>query len=243
MTTRCKYCGKELPTKNFALFGHAPMLITLPCDCEQARKAIEDEEREVERQERVKAFSEAWKRAGIPAMFQHVSADFETARPLMEGKALYLSGDNGRGKTHAACRAAKAYLVKNTYRDKMVMRCWKSCIFVTAQEMFSQLRTSWDRWDTNEEDVFQRWCGVGLLVLDDFGKGVPSEWAAETMFRVIDMRWSQQKPTIFTSQYSVDELRDRYRKAEDKTMSAMISRLDGWCVGMTLGGGDRRLKI
>lgn len=241
MTTRCQYCGRELPTKDFALPGHRPMPITLPCDCEEAREAVRAEEARIEREERAKAFSEVWSRAGIPAIFQHVGADFKAARPLQDGRALYVFGDNGRGKTHVACQAAKAYLVHNTYRDKMVMRCWKSCMFVTSQDVFSQLRSSWDRWDQSEEDVFQRLAGVDLLVLDDFGKGVPSEWAAESMFRVIDMRWSQARPTIFTSQYTITELRDRYERAEDKTMGAMVSRLEGWCDVTALTGEDRRL--
>lgn len=237
---KCKYCGKELPQKNFALAGHRPMLITLPCDCADAKAEAERESAEIERRERLKAFSEVWCRTGIPDMFQHVDADFNRVSPLMGGGALYLVGKNGRGKTHAACQVAKAFLVKNTYRDRTMMRCWKSCRFVTAQRLFSLLKTSWDRWDQNEEDVFQRFAGVDLLILDDLGKGVPSEWAAENVFRLIDVRWSNHRPTIMTSQYAMGELADRFSRAGDETMSAMMSRLDGWCESIHMDGPDRR---
>lgn len=245
MTTRCQYCGRELPQRNFALAGHEPMLITLPCDCDEARKEAQRESEEIERRERIEAFGKVWERANIPEEFRHVSADresFEMAQTLLGGGSLYFLGANGRGKTYTACQVAKAYLIKSTYRDEMVMRCWKSCQFVTAQGALSQLRSSWDRWDQNEEDVFQRLSGVGLLILDDLGKGVPSEWAAENLFRLVDARWSYHRPMIVTSQYSPDDLTERYAKAGDETMGALMSRLDGWCAGKVFGGPDMRIQ-
>lgn len=244
MTTRCEYCGKELPTKNFALPGHRPMPITMPCDCPESVAASEAEEAERERSERLRAFSEVWTRSGVPEMYQHVKSgkvDFERADKLIEGRALYFVGKNGRGKTHSACQAAKAYLIRNTYRDKVVMRCWKSLMFVTAQAMFSQLKTSWDRWDQNEDDVFQRLLGVDLLILDDLGQGVPGEWSAANVLRLIDERGTAGKSIAITSQYTIEELSDRYDKAGDGTMSAMMSRLDGWCDVIAIDGPDRRL--
>lgn len=238
----CSFCGRELPKKNFALVGHGPMLITLPCDCPQAKAEAERESAEIERKERAEAFAKAWKRVGVPTMFSHVDADFEMAKPLFAGKSLYIVGENGRGKTHAACRVAKAYLVRNTNRRVTMMRCWKSCLFATAQDVLAQLKRSWSRWDQNEEDVFQRWAGVDLLVLDDLGKGVPSEWAAENLFRLVDSRWSNKRPTVITSQYSTAELSDRFQKAGDETMSALVSRLDGWCDVVAMNGTDLRLS-
>lgn len=245
LTTRCQYCGRELPKRNFALPGHKPMMITLPCDCADAQREAERESKETDAREKAEAFADVWRRANVPEEFAHVPADkraFDTAQTLFDGRALYFLGKNGRGKTYAACQVAKAYLIKSTYRDRGTMRCWKSCQFVTAQGVLSSLRSSWDRWDQNEEDVFQRWAGVDLLILDDLGKGVPSEWAAENMFRLVDARWSSHRPMIVTSQYDADDLADRYAKAGDETMGALMSRLDGWCVGREFGGPDRRLE-
>lgn len=251
MTSRCEYCGRELPTKSFTPFGSKPVTVAMPCDCERARAAAEEEDRRVEQEERLRAFSRVWSRSGVPKRFLHVSADFGRARPLFDGESMYLVGDNGRGKTHAACQAAKAYLVRNTRRDEFVergvtkrgsMRCGVSFKFVAAQDMFSELRSSYDRWDQNESEVLARWEGVDLLVLDDLGKGVPSEWAAETLFKIVNRRWSDGRLTIVTSQYGPSELADRYRKAGDETMGAMLSRIQGDCVEIRLGGPDRRIE-
>jgi len=241
-TSNCEFCGQPLPQQDYALPGHAPMLITLPCTCPEARAALERERQEEERQQRVEAFSRAWTRANIPSAFSHVDADFSAASPLADGKSVYLYGDNGRGKTYKACRIAKAYLVRNTYKAMGRMMCRKTCTFVTAQELFSRLKQSWERWDQTEEDVFQRWAGIDLLVLDDLGKGVPTEWAAENVFRLIDSRWSNNRPMVITSQYSITQLADTYDRASDETMAALISRLRGWCVESVVGGEDRRVQ-
>lgn len=243
LITRCQYCGKELPTRNFALPDRRPMLITLPCDCDMAREEAAREKKEAERRERAEAFGRVWSRSNVPEEFRHVSTtkeSFEMAQTLLGGGSLYFLGENGRGKTYTACQVAKAYLIKSTYHDGIAMGCWKSFQFATAQTVLSQLRSSWDRWDQNEEDVFQRWAGVDLLVLDDLGKGVPSEWAAENMFRLVDARWSEHRPMIVTSQYSSDDLAQRYSKAGNETMGALMSRLDGWCAGKRFDGPDKR---
>lgn len=237
----CEYCGSELPMRNFALPGHRPMMVPVACDCAQSVAAREAERAEQERQEKIAAFSKAWERTQVPKMFAHVKADVAGSEPLLRNRSIYISGPNGRGKTHSACAIAKAYLARNTYRDTGMMRCWKSCLFVTAQDFFSRIRSSWDRWDENEEDVFMRYAGVGLLVLDDVGKGVPSEWAAENLFRLVNERWSNGRPMVITSQHRMTELSERYAKAGDETMAAMISRLGGWCDLMTLDGKDRRI--
>lgn len=259
----CKYCGKELKAVDYALPGHRPMLVTIPCECEQAQEDLRKEREESERSERIEAFSMVWSRSGVPNRFLHVKANFEMAEPLFNGKWLYLCGDNGRGKTHAACQAAKAYLVRNTRREVIhdkkrgdvlgSMRCATSFHFTEAQSLLSEVTSSWSRWDMNEEEVKERWAGVDLLILDDLGKGVPSEWAAETLFDIINRRWSNNdddgvsndfKPrlTIITSQYSIDELADRYHKAGAETLSAMVSRLKGECKEIPMTGQDRRLS-
>ena len=251
MISKCEYCGKELPTRSFTPFGMRPVTVALPCDCERARAVADEESKRAEQEERIKAFSQVWSMAGVPKRFLHVKADFDAAKPLFNGESMYLVGENGRGKTYAACQAAKAYLVRNTRRDEFTergevrygaMRCGVSFRFVALQDMFSELRSSYDRWDRNEEEVFARWEGVDLLILDDLGKGVPSEWAAETLFKIINKRWSDERLTIITSQYDTTELLDRYRRAGDETMSAMLSRIQGDCEEIHIDGPDRRLS-
>ena len=262
MTSRCEYCGRELPTRNFAMPGHKPMMITLPCDCEQSKERQRQEQLRRDREDMSRVLRDVWDRANVPPRFAHVRADFDMARPLFEDRWLYLCGKNGRGKTYAACQAAKAYLIRNTMRDRIPtrdgfadgsMRCRVSFRFVEAQGLLSEVTSSWNKLGMSEEQVKSRLAGVDLLILDDLGKGVPSEWAAETIFDTINGRWKANhdrghrrdgetpRLTIITSQYGIDDLAERYRKAGDETLGAMVSRLRGECEEKMLGGDDRRI--
>lgn len=237
----CPFCGRPLPTRDFALPGHRPMPITMPCGCERAREAAQAEERERIRSEKAEKFGEAWARAGIPDEFLHVAADFSMADALRSGEAVYIVGDTGRGKSHLACQYAKGYLVRSTTEERGLIACRRSLLYLNAGEMGSQIRTAWDRWDQTEEELYARWAGVDLLVLNDLGKGSTGEWMADNLFRLIDVRHDGHKATIFTSQYTTGALAGRYSKTDPATLKATLSRLRGWCRGVTLEGPDRRL--
>ena len=238
---RCPLCGAVLPTRDFALPGHRPMVVTMPCACPGAVAEAAAEAAERTRSERARRFAEVWSRSGVPEEFAHVRADFSKADAIDSNRSVYIAGRNGRGKTHRACQYAKGWLVRHVTEEHGVMACRRSLRFVTSQRLASLLKSSWQRWDETEEDVFQRLAGVDLLVLDDLGKGVPSEWFAENLLRLIDERWSAHKPMVITSQYGTSELADRLCKADDNTLGALKSRLRGWCDGEVIEGPDRRI--
>lgn len=239
---RCEFCGEELPVKTFAFPGAKPKSVTLPCTCDMAREAIRREEEEEIRLERAKKFREAWAKCGVPEEFRNVDADFSMVDKLDANRSIYITGKNGCGKTYKACQYAKGYLIRHTTKEYGVMACRRSVRFITAQQITSQLKSSWSRWDVAEEDVFLRLIGVDLLVIDDLGKEVPSEWSAGNTFRIIDERWSAHKPIIITSQFSTITLAERMCNTSPETLDALKSRLRGWCEGEVLEGPDRRVS-
>lgn len=232
-TSSCTFCGKPMQTKTYRIPGLRPVEVQF-CDCPQAVEEAEAKEREAERQRRTLEFAARWQRAEIPEMFQHVDADFAHVDVLNSRRSLYIFGPNGRGKTYLACQIAKGWLIRNL-SIKPSMR------FLAAGDIASIIDQARKRWDMTEEDVFSRWLGVGLLVLDDIGKGTASEYGADLLFRVIDGRWKKRKPTILTSQYNTKALGERYAKAAPATNMALLSRLRGWCEPIELDGPDRRL--
>ena len=238
---KCPHCGNSLPQMNIALPGHRPRLISMPCTCPDAVAEVERQERDEFRRERAKVFNRVWSHANIPEEFKHVEADFSMADVLDAHGAVYLAGDTGRGKTHKACQYAKGYLIRHIRKCHGSMWCDTSVRFLEAESVQSLLRSTWDRWDQSEDDLFQQWVGVGLLIFDDIGKGNPSDTAVENVFRIIRKRQEGHKETIFTSQYSTGELVDRFSRADKKTTDTMKSRLRGWCRGEVLEGPDRRL--
>ena len=237
----CPFCGSALPRRNVALPGRAPRLVTMPCTCPQAVAQESDEERERIRDERARAFGAVWARSGIPEEFAHVEADFALAEAIDSNRSLYLTGENGRGKTRLACMVAKGFLLRHTTEEHGVVACRRSLRFVTWQDVTSQIRSARRSWTQSEVDVYQRLVGVSLLVLDDVGKGVPEERDAETLEWIVNQRWADHRPVVFTSQYDTEMLVARYAKAGSETLGALLSRIRGWCDGARLDGPDRRL--
>ena len=238
----CEFCGRELPVRTFKIPGHLPITAEMPCDCEEARAKAKAEEDERLREERNERFRTAWARSGVPEEYLRVTSDGSQFDTLSSGRSVYIFGPNGRGKTHLSCQMAKHYLVRSIYRED---GWWhqKSLMFVEVQDVFTSLKSSWDRWDQTEEDVKSRYVGVDLLVLDDFGKGCPTEWAASQLESIINTRYANGRPMIITSQYSPQDLSKRYSGAGAGTISAIQSRLLGWCEGIRLDGPDRRLVV
>ena len=94
-------------------------------------------------------------------------------------------------------------------------------------------------WDGGERAVLQRAERYALLALDDLGMERPTEWAMETLSRLIDSRTMEGLPTIITSNYSLGELRDRWGGMEG---ARIVSRIAGSCERVEMTGRDRRMR-
>jgi DNA replication protein DnaC len=73
---------------------------------------------------------------------------------------------------------------------------------------------------------------VELLVLDDLGAGISTDWTADTLYRLVDERWARHRATIVTSNFTPEQL-------EQKIDPRVVSRLASGRV-VRLKGRDRR---
>ena len=180
--------------------------------------------------------SEAMRIAGVPAMY----ASAEPRPDLMGG--AYLTGRPGRGKTHAACGAIRAWAERHVMD---IEGQWyyhgPRAMFVSTPQWFAMMRDTYGRRGESEAEVFERYSKAGLLVLDDLGKGSRTEWAAERIYMLMDYRSSNVLPTIITSNYDLGELASLL-STDQQTMEAIASRIGGMCKGYKFDGPDLRLQ-
>lgn len=227
---KCPYCGKEYPTITIPPFAgsRAYTVQSRVCDCDGAVEA----ERTAARKLRQHDLKEAWHKTGVPRIFQPVTPDFDGLGQLEFAGGLYIFGPKGTGKTTRACSILKAYVSRNQ-RDG-----WVSAKFISVPDWLASMRGNWGH---EEEDAFQRAAGCKLLVLDDLGKGKPTEWAMERLFRLIDRRYNDMRPTIYTSQHSLDQLGGKCATNGDvETAEAIVSRIYATCEAIEYSGADLR---
>jgi primosomal protein DnaI len=144
-------------------------------------------------------------------------------------KGIYMFGPPGVGKTHlmlAICNRLDERNVPN--------------IFVRADTIFDKLRTSVGSGE-EMETIIDKYCTVPVLAIDEFAQERANEFTLDKMFRIINYRFSNGLPTLFTSNYMPPEIYRTFRDSS-RTVDAMISRIVQMARIGRLNGKDARLN-
>ena len=116
-------------------------------------------------------------------------------------EGVYLYSDTGFGKTIYA-----AFLLLQEERYMYLNNISGETIMVSVPELFQTIKNTYDNKYLHEADVLRKYCNVRLLVLDDFGVMKPTDWVAEIMYMIVNYRWENLLPTIYTSNKSLKEM-------------------------------------
>jgi len=231
---KCEFCGKELEMRQ--VHG-LRFKVPVPCDCDGARKFREDEDRHEREQNWNEVFSRSVQNANIPKTMNLYGQ-------WGDGTPCYLFGEQGRGKSEMACGALRKFLAEGIVEvDHNRFFETRSAKFVTAPEFMMQLRKTFDVRGESESDLMDSYAGVGMLCLDDLGKGKLTDWVLERIYLILDMRYQDGKPTFITTQYDLDALTRLFAAASDmETATAIRSRIEGRCKILKIGGPDWRTR-
>lgn len=117
------------------------------------------------------------------------SVQFIEQFPVVD-RGLLLQGSHGVGKTHLAVAILKAVIRTKGGR----------AYFYETGELLKLVRDTYDAGsDEKEMDVLRPVLEADLLVLDDLGVDKSSEWVQDTLGHVVNIRYSEKRPTIFTT--------------------------------------------
>lgn len=148
-------------------------------------------------------------------------SDVDMTNGRAEGPSLLLLGGTGTGKTHAAIGALREYVRAGGDATP---------VMIPAPDLYAELRPKAGR---GNDGVFERYAHSKLLFLDDIGAAKASEWVEEINYRLVNHRYNQQLPTIFTSNVPPRELGAVLGER-------VASRLTEMCRLVALKGPDRR---
>ena len=129
--------------------------------------------------------------------------------PAVESGLLFM-GTVGVGKTHLAIAILK----------ELIARKGVGCLFYESGSLLKTIQDSYNPVsETSEMRVMAPVYQAEVLVLDELGATVPTNWVRDTMYQIINTRYNNKKLTIFTTNYL-----DEARAGEDDSESDTAKR-------------------
>ena len=192
---------------------------------EQKRLKEIEEERAIERKKR--QIEQIFSQSMIPPRFQRhtfetfiaITSEQKKNKQAMEdfaknflqnledGISVILSGKVGNGKTHLACATAN-YIIANF---------GKTALFLSVVDAFSKIKATYTKKsEITEINVINQFSMVDLLILDEFGIQIGSEHEKMLLFRIINKRYENLKPTILISNLSPAEIKNFEERIFDR---------------------------
>ena len=148
-------------------------------------------------------------------------------------RGLVFMGPAGVGKTHLAV---------SIIRD--LTETGFASVFCEFGSLLKQIQDSYNPVSKSSElkvlaPVFQ----ADVLVLDELGATVPTDWVRDTMYQIINRRYNDNKLTIFTTNYLDERHSDKEQVLEDRIGTRLRSRLYEMCKTVVMDGDDYRKRL
>lgn len=111
---------------------------------------------------------------------------FET---LKEKKGLFVSGENGTGKTHAAMCAVK-----------------NGAVYKKLSDILRMIRIDFSQ----EQNIIDKLGTIDYLIIDEVGRSKNSDFEKNIFFEIIDARYNNCKETAIMTNLSFDAFCEEY---------------------------------
>lgn len=151
-------------------------------------------------------------------------------------EGFYLCGEPGTGKTYLAC----------CFINEMAKQ-GKKCAFVNVSNYFSTLKSKMYDKDAYANQI-NALKNAQVVVFDDVGGESVSNWTRdEILLPILNERMEKKRTTLFTSNYSLDNLQKYYAinsKLVNDEVGAkrLIERMKALSIEKVLNCSNRRLK-
>jgi DNA replication protein DnaC len=145
-------------------------------------------------------------------------------------RGLLFMGPAGVGKTHLAVAIIRGLIEKGF-----------AGVFTEFGALLKEIQDSYNPISKSSElKVLAPIYQTEVLVLDELGATVPTDWVRDTMYQIINKRYNDNKLTIFTTNFSDERRSDKEQVLEDRIGSRLRSRLYEMCTKVMMEGGDYR---
>lgn len=131
---------------------------------------------------------------------------------------LVLRGEAGTGKTHLAAAIVNRLLSSPDWRP----------LYYVMPDLLDRLRSIAFREGPERDQEWKAIREANLLVLDDYGTEKGSEWADETLYKLLDYRYANKLPLVVTTNLTWDEMPPRIAsRLQDRATSRVVTLRQG----------------
>lgn len=211
----CKTCGDNIE-KLVQLFGKT-IKVNIICSCR--KKELEEKQKAIEKEEKNQRLKTIKKNSLMEKSFYNKTFenwDFEKGdRKLYnlgtkyienfkeikeEGLGLLITGGVGNGKSYLSFAIANGLLKKGV-----------PVVCISINGLLERIKETYSIWGKEGEwEIIKLLGNADLLVIDDLGTEQNTEWSISKIYTIIDSRYRNKLPTVVTTNYPVDILKDRY---------------------------------
>lgn len=150
-------------------------------------------------------------------------------KSLEDGSSLFLQGKCGTGKTFLAAIVANESI-----------KLGKNVIFSTAPEILADIKSTFDGNNAETAQILKTIKEIPVLVIDDFGAETATKWTAEQFFVIVNYRYNEELQTIFTSNHSLEKIKERFNNVSEETGTRIVARIKAMCKCAEIKGRDWR---
>lgn len=216
------YCPK-CHTPKWCIVDNGDIACPIRCKCESEAAARQEEA--IARQKRFDEFNDRQKLSLLGERYKNVMFNkaritdnnrgvYERCKRYVDNAkdmrgnniGLYIFGNNSSGKTFlTACIC-----------NELLWRGYR-CVYTNLANMLHEIQSGYNGGGVGESELLRRLQSYDFAFIDDLGKEFigresnanSSKWAESKLFEIINARYNAQRPTIFTSNYSIGELDDK----------------------------------
>lgn len=234
----CKKCNERKDGKSMEVLGRV-MVFRQKCSCD-----IEKEKKEKEWNRKMEIMG--LKKECFPSMTQweqtftnfignetkaytiakNYAKDFEAMKK--DNVGLVFIGTVGSGKTFLASAIANELIETKQIRVKL--------------RNFAQIINDLQKggFDLDRNEYIRNLVSVPLLILDDLGIERDTTYAKEQVYQIVNSRYLEHKPTIFTTNLSLENITN---SSESMEYQRIYSRILEMCIPVMVVESDFRKKI